>query len=593
MPKLGSMLSDRPSAEGPLQPEFEALSVSKRLVRSISRKLWKQNHNSEGNEEEIGRGISLRCLTLYGRGGGCKVGAAETGEDFGDPNSSRRSSTSEEGKVVYKTMCGDKGIGVDCFLYGRKEKFWKRNSKRDLELDDTQGNSRMNFSLPDDILELCLMRLPLTSLMNARLVCKKWNSLTKTPRFMQMRREGLYQTPWLFLFGAVKHGYCSGEIHVLDVSLDRWHKLNAEILKGRFLFSVASIWDEIFVVGGCSSLSNLGRIDRSSFKTHKSMVAFSPSTKSWRAVASMKYARSSPVLGISEVTTDIPVIHCQSSSARQDRWHFARSRPPVGVSDVYEDPHRLSVRRQLRNTFYENDVLWPPDRKQDKSFGPKTNGSCKGKDSVRFLLVAVGGLGSWDEPLDSGEIYDSLTNRWVEIPKLPGDFGIACSGVLCDGVFFVYSAVAKLAGYDVERGYWFGIHTAPSPSHVHEYYPKLVSCNNRVFMLSVSWCEGVGQIGRRNKAIRKMWELDLACLTWIEVTTHPDAPMDWNDAFVADKNLIFGVEMFKIFGQVLDFFTACDVSHKDVQWSRISTNHVAHELDACSCMTKRMAVLHL
>ena len=82
-------------------------------------------------------------------------------------------------------------------------------------------------------------------------------------------------------------------------------------------------------------------------------------------------------------------------------------------------------------------------------------------------------------------------------------------------------------------------------------------------------------------------------LNWTEVSTHPDAPMDWNAAFVADKNFIFGVEMFKIFGQVLDFLTMCDVSDAEVKWSHISRNHVAHELDASSCMTKSMAVLHL
>jgi len=112
-------------------------------------------------------------------------------------------------------------------------------------------------------------------------------------------------------------------------------------------------------------------------------------------------------------------------------------------------------------------------------------------------------------------------------------------------------------------------------------------------MLSVSWCEGEGRIGRRNKAVRKLWELDLMYLTWTEVSVHPDAPMDWNAAFVGDRNLIFGVEMFKIFGQVLDFLTVCDVSDMRANWSHISRNHVTHELDASSCMTKSLAVLHL
>lgn len=82
-------------------------------------------------------------------------------------------------------------------------------------------------------------------------------------------------------------------------------------------------------------------------------------------------------------------------------------------------------------------------------------------------------------------------------------------------------------------------------------------------------------------------------LSWNEVSVHPDAPMDWNAAFVADRKHIFGVEMFKIFGQVLDFLTVCDVSEKRMNWSHISRNHMAYELDTTSCMTKSLAVLHL
>lgn len=586
-PNFGKMFANGHIVEDSFCQDFESLTVSRKLVRTVSQKLRKKRVNkSAGNEEETANGFSLSCLTLYGRGGGCKVGA-DTGEDFGDSNGRRRSSASEEGKG-YQNMCGAEETGVDCFSYGRKERFWRRNNRKGLELSESQRNSRMHLLLPDDILEMCLMRLPLSSLMNARLVCKKWNSLTTTSRFMQMRKEGLYHTPWLFVFGAVKDGFCSGEIHALDVALNQWHRLNAEVLKGRFMFSVGSLRDEIFIVGGCSSLTSFGRVDRSSFKTHKSMLVFSPSTRSWRKAASMKFARSSPVLGICEVNLDCPIIHSQST--RPDR-RFPRSRLG-GVSDVYEDPHRLSVRRTLRSLSDENAGLLSPIKKQCRPLRQRSENSNL-RDCRRFVLIAIGGLGSWDEPLDSGEIYDSISNKWADIPKLPIDFGITCSGVVCNGTFFVYSESDKLAGYDIQRGYWVVFQTTPSPPRVHEYYPKLVSCNNRLFMLSVSWCEGDGQIGRRNKAIRKMWELDLMYLTWTEVSTHPDAPMDWNAAFVADKNLIFGVEMFKIFGQVLDFFTVCNASDETMKWSHISRNQVTHELDASSCVTKTIVALHL
>ncbi|KAI4336689.1 hypothetical protein L6164_015183 [Bauhinia variegata] len=305
----------------------------------------------------------------------------------------------------------------------------------------------------------------------------------------------------------------------------------------------------------------------------------------------MKYARSIPILGVCEISLDYSTSHGHQS--RLDR-RFPRSRIG-GVSDVYEDPHKLSVRRQCKSAFNEDEALSLPSRKSYKFIKQKSDQSSS-KGSKRFVLIAVGGLGPWDEPLDSGEIYDPVSNKWTEIQRLPSDFGVACSGVVCGRMFYVYSETDKLAAYDVERGFWIAIQTTQFPPHVHEYYPKLVSSDGRLFMVSVSWCEGDGQIGRRNKAVRKLWELDVTYLTWTEVSVHPDAPMDWNAVFVADRNLIFGVEMFKIFGQVLNFFTLCDVSESEsvmANWSHISTNHVTHELDASSCLTKAMAVVHL
>lgn len=579
------MFSERLSAEESLSEDFESLSVSKRLVRSVSQKLRKRNIKGGREEDSSGKGVSLRCLTLYSRGGGCKVGA-DTGDEFGDSNSRRRSSASEEGNG-YKPICGPEKTNVDCFSYGVKEKFWRKYNRKNSGLEFVSSSSRMHIFLPDDILEMCLVRLPLTSLMNASLVCKKWRSLTTTPRFLQMRREGSYQNPWLFLFGAVKDGLCSGEIHALDVSQSQWHRIDADFLKGRFMFSVASIPDDIFIVGGCSSLANFGKVDRSSFKTHKGVMIFSPLTKSWRKISSMKHARSIPILGVSEVSVDFSTCHVHQSL--QDR-RIPRSRVG-GVSEVYEDPHKLSMRRQDRTALNENDALSFQIRKSYKVIRQRNNHSTS-KGSKRFVLIAVGGLGSWDEPLDSGEIYDSWSNKWSEIQRLPSDFGIACSGVVCGGMFFVYSETDKLAAYNIERGFWIAIQTSPFPPRVHEYYPKLVSCDGRIFVLSVSWCEGDGQIGRRNKAVRKLWELDLMYLTWTEISVHPDAPMDWNAVFVGSKNLIFGVEMFKIFGQVLDFFTVFDVSAK-ANWSHVSRKYVTHELDASSFLNKSLAVLHL
>ncbi|KAK9112424.1 hypothetical protein Scep_019943 [Stephania cephalantha] len=578
--------TEKAVGESSLQRDFEDLTVSRRLVRSVSHNLRKKGHKGSGEEESNGRNGSLGCLGFYGKGGGCKVGA-DTCEEFGDWSVRRKSSAGEESKG-YQPICGSEDTRVECFSYSAAERFWKRNSKKDKGVKELPPTNQIELLLPDDLLEMCLMRLPMTSLMTARLVCKKWRDLTSTPRFMQIRREGLYQRPWLFLFGVVKDGYCTGQIHAFDASLDRWHRINAETLKGRFMFSVASVGDDIYVVGGCSSLANFGRIDKSSFKTHKGVFVFNPVCKSWRKVAPMKSARSSPVVGVIELSSD-----CSLFRTQQDRFDRRFSRSRFGAaSDVYEDPHRLSLRRQLGDAFSETDASGELNRKPFKL--SKQDGSFPSlKGFKRFILIVVGGLGSWDEPLDSGEIYDPVSNKWIDIMRLPGDFGIVCSAAVCNGMFYVYSETEKLAAYNFERCMWIGIQTSHSPPRLHEYYPKLLSCRNKLFVLSVSWCEQDGQSGRREKAVRKLWELDLSRLTWAEISRHPDAPMDWNAAFVADRDRIFGIEMFKIFGQVLDFLTVCDASDSGFGWSHISKKHMAQELDASSCFTKSLAVLHL
>ncbi|KAL8491518.1 hypothetical protein ACS0TY_023219 [Phlomoides rotata] len=578
------MASPRLIGEERITQGSESLRVSKSLARSMSQKSKRKGHKNESSEEEEITGVALRCLNLYGRAGGCKV-SADMDEEFGDPGSRRRSSASEDGKGC-NTKRGEDEATFDCFSRGMKERFFRRSNRKLLIYNQAQQSNSMNARLPDDIIEMCLVRLPLVALMNARLVCRKWRNLTTTPRFMKLRREGLFQSPWLFLFGVVKDDYCSGEIHALDVSLNQWHKIDSQTLKGRFLFSVASIQYDIYVVGGYSSLTNFGRLDRSSFKTHKGVLVFSPLTKSWRKAAAMKYARSSPILGIAEVNQDCCIFKNQQN--RSDR-RFYKTRVG-GVSDVYEDPHRLSVRRQSRHSLDENEITSFQTIKPGKSTRQRHESSSTSK---KFVLISVGGRGSWDEPLDSCEIYDPTLNKWTEIQRIPLDFGFPCSGVVCNGTFYVYSESDRLVAYDIEKGYWITIQAISVPPRVQEYYPKLVSCKGQLFMLSVSWCEGDGQIGRRNKAVRKLWELDLMNLTWIEDSTHPDAPMDWNAAFIGDEELIFGVEMFKIFGQVLDFVTMFNVCDATRGWNHISRNHATQNLDVSSCMTKSMTVLRL
>lgn len=576
--------SERCVGESSLRREFENMSVSRILARNVSHKFKKKSYREGGEEERIEKGVSSGCLGFHGRGGGCKVGV-DTCEDFDDGCGKRKSNVGEDGKR-YQPICGSEEARVDCFSYGVGERIWKRSCRKDKVVEVESNFDKMEIFLPDDIMEMCLVRLPLATLMNARLVCKKWRSMTSTDRFMQVRRK--HQKPWLFVFGVVKDGYCSGKIHVLDSSLDKWHKINADVLKGRFLFSVTSVGDDIYVVGGCSSLINFGKVDKSSFKTHKGVSIFNPLTKSWRKVAPMKSARSSPVLGVFEVNSGSAI-----PSNRKDRSDRLFTRTRVGgVSDVYEDPHRFSVRRRHGDAANRSEVNVEQTRSSSKSVKTESTSS-NPRGGRRLALIVVGGLGSWDEPLDSGEIYDPVSNKWIEIGRLPGDFGVVCSGTVCKELFYVYSESDKLAAYDIDKRVWTRIQLTQSPPRLREYHPKIISSNGRLLMLSVSWCQQNGQSGWREKAVRKLWELDVLQLSWSEISRHPDAPMDWNSAFVEDRGKIFGIEMFKIFGQVLDFLTICDTADSRLGWTRMTRKHVAHELDASSCITKSLAVLHM
>ncbi|TVU10395.1 hypothetical protein EJB05_43920, partial [Eragrostis curvula] len=83
------------------------------------------------------------------------------------------------------------------------------------------------------------------------------------------------------------------------------------------------------------------------------------------------------------------------------------------------------------------------------------------------------------------------------------------------------------------------------------------------------------------------------CVVWTEASAHPDAPMDPNAAIAVGQETIFAVEMFRIFGKVLDFVTACQISDTEQKWSRIARKNAATEADAMSCRLKSMAVLYL
>ncbi|KAJ3692901.1 hypothetical protein LUZ60_011996 [Juncus effusus] len=537
--------------ETSLNRDLESLTVSNQIARNSSEKLRKRSSSIEKKQ--------VKFLTMSIKSNGCRVCSCD------------------ELDSALRTKLLSETAEIECFSY-------KKNSRKGKRVENPLS-PEPEFSLPDDILELILIKLPLPSLMAARCVCKKWRDLTLCPNFIQLRSNShSYRTPWLFLFGVMRENSHTGDIHALDVSSDRWHRIiGSDRLEGRFLYSTASVKSELYIIGGCSRAPDCNpNSNIPSLRTHKRVEVFNPLSNSWRRVSSMRVARSRPVIGVFEI---VPSCNLFLNSRVEKTDPFKTRLRPGTVSDVYQDPHRFSLRRQLRDAFNEDDGNL-------QNYLNKNNLS-KLDSTTRLGLIVIGGNGSWEQQLDSGEIYDPFSDKWVEINSVPADFGPVCSGTVIGRKFYVYTETDKLASYDLDSGYWVGIQTGRPVSRLVEYNPKIVSCGARLFLICVSWCERDEEVNRREKAVRKVLELEMN--KWREVSSHPDAPMDWYAVYEAHQERIYGVEMFRIFGQVLDFVTACQVarSGEAMSWRRVSRKHVAQEADPLSCNVKSLAVLRL
>ncbi|KAL6656459.1 hypothetical protein ACP70R_007285 [Stipagrostis hirtigluma subsp. patula] len=554
---------------------------------SLSALLRAEAAGGDGSDDGKRRGSGGRrrrssCLRLpLGAAGGCRVCAC----DEADPAAAAPCQRPPPGGLETE----EEGDGaVQCFSWKKGAAAAHRPSAAGG--GDAAAEATTVAVLPDDVMEMVLCRLPLSSLLAARCVCRRWRDLTVAPQFLRARRgdeEGPRRTPWLFLFGVEGDGWGAAPapaVHALDVAAHRWCRVPAAGLHGRFLFSVASVGDELYVVGGRS-----GGSDASKVKTHKGVLVFSPLTGSWRKAAPMRTARSRPVLGVFEMSASCSVLHACADKQLRRKNANSKSRSRLGgASAVYEDPHRLSLRRlRLRDMLNDDTDSIELASSHDKFARQEERGQ------PRLAVIAVGGRGQWDEPLVSGEIYDPVIDKWIEIAGFPIDVGLACSGVVCGRMFYVYCENDTLVAYNLDEGYWAVIQTSLPPPRLRDYTPTLVCCMSRLFMLCVSWCDRDGPVNRREKVVRKLFELDLISLQWTEAARHPDAPMDPNAVFAVDQDTIYAVEMFRIFGKVLDFVTGCHISDTEQKWSRIRRKNAVAEADSMSCRLKSMVVVPL
>ncbi|XP_024514737.1 F-box/kelch-repeat protein At5g42360 [Selaginella moellendorffii] len=489
---------------------------------------------------------------------------------------------------------------------------------------DDGHQQQHSIVLPDDVLEMCLARLPFDSLVRARAVCKKWSSLTRSSHFLQLRDRMGSPRPWLFVLGLSRDGVSLGQIQALDPTLDRWRSIRADALAGRLLYSVASSGSKLFVVGGCSARASSDREKGGFLKTHRSVLVLDAFTGQWsKAGIGMKSARTTPVVGVFEMTQGIKLKlfaapekktttttttttnHRRIARKRSAEIGVFRGSSSTGPGGGSSFMDQISARRWQRSySFRELTTSLGSSSSSSKPSG--SSGSGSGSSSA-FGLIVIGGEDERNQTLSSGEVYDPSSSSWREIAAWPcTDLGSLCTGVVSKGVLYCYSDSDKLAALDLERNSWHEIAISASgiPSRIQDYLPKLVVCKGRILLVGVVWASrSQHQINgfeqQQPKAARKIWRLEQdrsSSWRWSEVSQHPDAPLDWNAVFIGHGDRIFGVEMFKIFGQVLDFVTVCQFAgsrRKRASWDRASKQRMGQDVDSSSCLTKAAVIVQL
>jgi F-box domain len=147
--------------DGSLNSDLESLSVSNPISKNSANKLRKRSLGEKKLSSP--KSGSLKCLSLAVKNNSCSVCACG---DLGSTVKTRLVNSMEQ-SMSRKPGLNVETAAIECFSY-------KKNSRKGKQFNQERLLSpEPSFSLPDDVLELILVQLPLSSLMAARCVCKK------------------------------------------------------------------------------------------------------------------------------------------------------------------------------------------------------------------------------------------------------------------------------------------------------------------------------------------------------------------------------------------------------------------------------------
>ncbi|XP_073387646.1 F-box only protein 6 isoform X2 [Physcomitrium patens] len=132
-------------------------------------------------------------------------------------------------------------------------------------------------SLPEDLMERVLAWLPIHSLFRMRCVCKQWNSILFSERFVARYTQVSPQKPWIIMYtaGRVSSAY--------DSSLKKWHDL-----------AIPAMSPEKCVLAASEGLLCYGN----EFFPWPNLFVCNPMTKFWQHLPPMRFIKTIHVVGM-------------------------------------------------------------------------------------------------------------------------------------------------------------------------------------------------------------------------------------------------------------------------------------------------------
>ncbi|XAR70222.1 hypothetical protein NMG60_11027007 [Bertholletia excelsa] len=308
-----------------------------------------------------------------------------------------------------------------------------------IEDDDTDNNCiSIDLVLPDELLERILASLPLACILKACCVCKKWNEIVHSKRFVLSFSSITMQLPWYFMFTGSEEP--TG--HIYDPTLLKWYSFELPYIK-------QSNW-AIASASGLICFMDIDNVSR--------LYVCNPLAKNCKkleeppGLKSSDYTALAFSVGMSSHRYIVAVVRCNQASADYLQWniliHAYNSETMMWVSLVAET---LEGWRGEADCVICNQVLYflgystsgigrgqnrhclftcnlycesSKERLVDNLIEMPCSLTCGRLMNLKERLIMVGGIGRQDRTdiIKGVGVWVLKERNWEEVSRMPHKF---------------------------------------------------------------------------------------------------------------------------------------------------------------------------